>query len=262
MDGIPFLLDERAHRMGIEKWISIQYDKSPYVLWSGRTGSGKTVAAKLLLARSILLAPLELQPVELTVIDPKEDVDFDMLNGLSRFYRGDEAPQGFNDFFDAYIRRKEKQDLTQNLKLLFVDEFASLVNLIDDKKEKEATQKKLALLLMLSRSRRFSVQLATQQPNAQNMGNTGNREQFGAVCLLGDSGSETQQMLFDGDSRERMKEFGPIGGRGVGWLSINGGISEPVRVPVVGSMEKLNKVIYDNLANCTGRVVGGGVAKP
>lgn len=248
--SIPFLLDEYALRMDIEKWVSIEYGKSPHILWSGRTGSGKTVAAKLLLARSIHLAPPEFQPVELTVIDPKEDADFDYLNGLPRFYRGDKAPHGLHDFFDDYIRRKEKQDLTQNLKILFVDEFASLVNLIDDKKEKELAQRKLALLLMLSRSRRFSIQLATQQPSAQIFGATGSasREQFGAVCLLGDSSSETQQMLFDGDSRERMKSFGAIGGRGVGWLAINGGIAQPVRVPMIGDMKKLDKVIYENLS--------------
>jgi hypothetical protein len=248
--GIPFLLDERAHRMGMQTWLSIEYDKSPHVLWSGRTGSGKTVAAKLLLARSILLAPPELQPVELTVIDPKSDTDFDYLDGLTRFYRGDEAPQGFNNFFDAFIRRRDKQDLSANLKICYADEFASLINLIDDKKEKEAAQRKLALLLMLSRSRRFSVQLATQQPSAKMFGESGSasREQFGAVCLLGDSGAETQAMLFDGDSRERIKAFGVIGGRGVGWLSVNAGIAQPVRVPMVGAMEKLNRVIYDNLA--------------
>lgn len=248
--GIPFLLDERAHRMGMEQWISIDYEKSPHVMWSGRTGSGKTVAAKLLLARTILLAPPELQPVEVTVIDPKEDIGFSFLDGLPRFYSGDVSPQGFNDFFDAYIRRKTGKDPTLNLKVLFVDEFASLVQLIEDKKEREAAQRKLALLLMLSRSPHFSVHLATQQPSAQNFGAAGSasREQFGAVCLLGDSGSETQAMLFDGDSRERMKAFGHVGGRGVGWLSLNGGIAQPVRVPMVGRMDKLNQVLYENLA--------------
>ena len=136
------------------------------------------------------------------------------------------------------------------MKILFVDEFASLVQLIEDKKEREAAQRKLALLLMLSRSRHFSVQLATQQPSAQSFGAAGSasREQFGAVCLLGDSGSETQAMLFDGDSRERMKAYGSIGGRGVGWLSLNGGFVQPVRVPMVGNMDKLNQVIFANLA--------------
>jgi hypothetical protein len=248
--GIPFLFDEQAHRMGLERWIEIQYDKSPHVLWSGRTGSYKTGAAKLLLARTILLAPPELQPVELTVIDPKEDTDFDFLYGLPRFYRGDEAPKGFADFFSEYLRRKERQDLSTNLKVLFVDEFASLVNLIDDRKERENIQRNLALLLMLSRSRRCSVQLATQQPTARIFGEAGSasREQFGVVCLLGDSGAETQQMLFDGDSRERIKAFGSIGGQGVGWVSVNGGVARPVRVPLVGSWEKLNAVIRGNLA--------------
>lgn len=160
------------------------------------------------------------------------------------------APDGFNAFYDQYIERKEKRDTSRNIKVLFVDEFASLVKLIGDKKEREAVQKKLSLLLMLSRSWHFSVQLATQQLSAQIFGASGSasREHFGAVCLLGDSGSETQQMLFDGDSRERMKEFSPIGGRGVGWLSINGSLARPIRVPYVGNMDKLDKVIYDNLA--------------
>ena len=263
MNGIPFILDEHVHRHGLEEWVCIDYSATPHCLWSGRTGSGKTVAAKLLLARSVLLAPPELQPVELTVIDPKEDVDFHFLSGLPRFFRGNEAPQGFNYFFDAFTQRKGKEDLSQNLKILFVDEFASLVNLIDDKKEKEAAQRKLNLLLSLSRSRRFSVQLATQQPSAQIFGTSGSasREQFGCVCLLGDSGSsETVNMLFDGDSREQMKKFGPIGGRAAGWLSINGGTAQPVRVPLVEDMEKLNRVIYDNLSDTTDE--RGGGAKP
>lgn len=197
-----------------------------------------------------MLAPLELQPVKVTILDPKEDIDFSYLKDLPNFYSGDTAPKGFNNFYNQYIERKEKRDTTSNLKILFVDEFASLVNLIEEKKEREAVQKKLGLLLMLSRSRHFSIQLATQQPSAQIFGTLGSasREQFGAVCLLGDSGSETQQMLFDGDSREYMKKFGSVDGRGVGWISVNGCIAQPVRVPLVGDMDKVDKVIYDNLA--------------
>lgn len=248
--GVPFLLDEQAYRMGMVKWVEIDYDKSPHALWSGRTSSGKTVAEKCLLTHTILFAPPELQPVHLTVLDPKEDIDFSYLDGLPHFFKGEAAPRGFDLFFEDYLARKEGQDLSTNLKILFCDEFASLVNLIEDKKEREAAQRKLSLLLMLSRSRHFSVQLATQQPSAQIFGaaGTASREQFGAVCLLGDSGSETRRMLFDGDSIERMKEFGSIGGQGVGWLSINGCIAQPVRVPIVGNMEKLNRVIYDCLA--------------
>lgn len=252
--GIPFLLDEAAWRMGIEQWLSVDYEISPHVLWSGRTSSGKTVAAKLLLGRTILLAPPELQPVHLTILDPKEDIDFSFLAGLPHyFFKGEAAPKGFDLFFKEYLARKEGHDLSTNLKVLFCDEFASLVNLIEDKKEREATQRKLSLLLMLSRSRHYSVQLATQQPSAQIFGAAGSasREQFGVVCLLGDSGSETRKMLFDGDSRERMDEFGSIGGRGVGWLSLNGGIGQPVRVPLVSNMEKLNRVIYNCLARQT-----------
>jgi hypothetical protein len=249
MNGIPILLDEQALSLGIEKWIQLDYSLSPHLLWAGRTRSGKSVAAKICLARTILLAPPELQPIELTVVDPKADIDFDYLDGLPRFYRGTDAPQGLSDFYDAFIRRKEKLDLSTNLKVIFVDEFQSLVNLLDGKIERETAQRKLNLLLTLSASRRFSVQLATQQPSAQMFGSSGtaSREQFGITALLGDSGSETQQMIFGGDSRERIKEFGSIGGRGVGWLSLNGGLAQPVRVPFISNMDKLNAVIRNNL---------------
>jgi len=246
---IPFLLDEAAYRRGYKRWLEINYSVSPHALWSGRTGSGKTVGAKVLLARSVLLAPPRLQPVEVTVIDPKGDTDFDFLDGLPRFYRGETAPNGLDDVFEAFRGRQNGEDTTRNLMIVFIDEFASLVNLIEDKKQKEAAHRKLSLLLMLSRSFGFSVQTATQQPSAQTLGNSGNREQYGQVTLLGDSGSETQQMLFDADSREAIKAFGSMGGRGIGWCSINGGIAQPVRVPRVQDFNKLHAAIRRGIEN-------------
>ena len=245
--GIPFLLSQKAYLLGFLRWLSIEYDSSPHVIWCGRTGSGKTVAAKLLVARSILLAPPEMQPVEVTVIDPKGDTDFDFLDGCAGFCRRRDSPQGLEYAFEMFTQRQSKEDKSRSLKLIFVDEFASLVNLIEGKKEKETAQRRLALLLMLSRSFRFSVQLATQQPTAQIFGGSASREQFGAVCLLGDSGSETQQMLFDAESREQIKAFGSIGGRGVGWLSLNGGVAQAVRVPRVEDMKRLNNIILSNM---------------
>jgi len=246
---IPFLLDETAYRMGYQRWLKIDYGISPHALWCGRTGSGKTVAAKILLARSVLLAPPQLQPVEVIAIDPKADKDFSFLDGLPRFYRGEAAPSGLDYVFDTFRRRQSGEDTSRNLIIAFVDEFASLVNLIEDKKLKEAAQRKLSLLLMLSRSFGISIQTATQQPSAQTLGSSGNREQYGQVILLGDSGNETQQMLFDADSREAIKAFGSIGGRGIGWCSINGGIAQPVRVPKIQDFNKLHAAIRRGVEN-------------
>jgi len=116
MGVIPFLFDERACRLGFQRWVGIDYDISPHILTAERTGSGKTVAIKEILARTILLAPTELQPVELTVIDPKGDIDFDFLRGLPRFYQGENAPQGFLDFYEDFIRRKRRKKRDKKFK--------------------------------------------------------------------------------------------------------------------------------------------------
>jgi len=55
-------------------------------------------------------------------------------------------------------------------------------------------------------------------------------------------------MLFDGDSRERIKEFGSVGDRGVGWLSLNGGVAQPVRVPKVENFSKLHDIIKQGVS--------------
>lgn len=124
--SIPFLLDDAAYRMGVERWISMDYDISPHVLWGGRTSSGKTIAAKLLIGRTILLAPPELQPVQLTVLDTKEDIDFSFLTGLPRFFCGEAAPRGFDIFFEDYLARKEGRDSSTNLKSYFATNLLAL----------------------------------------------------------------------------------------------------------------------------------------
>jgi hypothetical protein len=240
---IPFLLDEEARRAGFKRLVSVDYQSgSPHVSWTGRSGSGKSVSAKVLLAKSILFVKPELQPVEVTVIDPKADTDFDFLEGCSRFYRGISSPQGLHDTFKAFERRQSREDTSRNLKIIFIDEFASLMNFLDSKQQKEEIHRILSLLLMLSRSYSFSLHCATQQSSAQTYGNSGNREQFGNVFLLGDAGAETQRMIFDSDSVEKIRKFGHIGGRG-GWFSQNGGLVQAIRVPKVNKWSDLHAVI-------------------
>jgi hypothetical protein len=102
------------------------------------------------------------------------------------------------------------------------------------------------LLVALTRSYSISIQCATQQPNSQIFGGTSSREQLG-FCgyLLGKNGggaSETLAMLFNAESRELIKNYGAINGRG-GFIGVNDGIAQPVRVPKINDMQKMNDVI-------------------
>ena len=102
------MLDEDVYKVSsFQKWISLDYSAAPHILWSGRTGSGKTAAAKLLLARTVLLAKKELRPVQITVLDPKADTDFSFLDGLPRFYRGEQAPKGLQKFYEETFRKRQ-----------------------------------------------------------------------------------------------------------------------------------------------------------
>jgi hypothetical protein len=210
----------------------------------------KTIAAKVLIARTILLAPPDMQPVKTIIIDPKAGEDFVYDNS----YRGEDSALGLQRVFDIFQKRKTGEDKSRNLIIAFCDEFQSLVNLLpakakskdDDTMTKDEAQRILSILVSLSRSYRISIQLATQQPSAQIFGGSGAREQFGVLaCLFGENGgagAETLSMMFDAESRERIKTYGAISGRG-GFASINGGLAVPVRVPKIQHFQRLDDVI-------------------
>ena len=199
-----------------------------------------------------MLAPLELQPVEVIIIDPKAGDDFNYPGS----YRGEDAPLGLTKAFEIFEGRKQKDLTSKNLIIVFIDEMQSLINLLPAKSKdenaltKEEAQRQLNILVSLSRSYSFSVQLATQQPSAQIFGGSAAREQFGLLaCLFGENGgggSETLSMMFDAESREAIKTFGSINGRG-GFISINGGQAVPFRVPRIKDWDKLNSVISNNI---------------
>ena len=210
----------------------------------------KSVTAKLLISRTILHLP----KVGTIIIDPKQGKDF-CYEGA---YRGENAPLGLKKAFEIFQKRKSGEDENDNLIIVFIDEFQSLINLLPTKKIKGdddtftrgEAQEMLNLLVALSRSYSMSIQCATQQPNSQVFGGTSSREQFGFIgCLFGKSGgggSETLSMLFDTESCKIIKNFGSINGRG-GFVAVNGGTVIPVRVPKVNDMQKMNDIISSSI---------------
>ena len=239
-----FLLDEEAFQLGFIKGIGINFNNVCHAIFCGKSGSGKTTLCKIFLS-TVAILKKELPP-EIYIIDPKSDLDFSYLDGLDRFYRGENSINGLNKAFEILENRRNGIDTSRRLQLFFIDEVASMMLLLD-KKEREEAQRKLLLLLQLSRSFKIFICLAMQQPAVSFFGSSAAREQAGLCCVLGNAGAETLEMLFDKESREVIKNSEHNSGRGVGWISINGGLAVPVRVPKITDFEKLNETIKNNL---------------
>ena len=211
----------------------------------------KTVAAKLLLAKTILLS--NEQPIQLVISDAKSGMDFEQFKNFPNVHRGEDAPNAIYEAYKTFRKRqKEAENGAKyfNRLIVFIDEVASLFSMVTNKTEKERIMREFAMLAQLSRAYKISIVQATQQPSAQMYGSagTGVREQFSPL-LIGAAGNETQGMLFDADSREAIKAFGSIGGRSVGFFSLNGGLAKPVRVPRVNDFNKLHAAIRRGLEN-------------
>lgn len=191
-----------------------------HLLLTGQTGSGKTYGLLY------LLLCYRLRNADVSVCDPKMSDLADLSKKLG--YRSatskDDIIEEVKETFLELERRKKKRIeenwaissvATENglsLKILMIDEFASL-QLKLDKKELSELLNYLYQIILEGRALGVFVVLGLQQANATVLP-TALREQFSSIFVLGNSGEQTKNVAFQ-EKAQKIPEF-PLK-TGEGW---------------------------------------------
>ena len=171
-------------------------------LLTGQTGAGKTYALLY------LLLFYKMKNADVSVCDPKLSDLADLgkkLDCKSATSKDDIIEEVKQTFVEMERRKQQRQQesweisttATQNglnLKILMIDEFASL-QLKLDKKELAELLNYLYQIILEGRALGVFVILGLQQANATVLP-TALREQFSSIFVLGNSGEQTQNVAF------------------------------------------------------------------
>lgn len=191
-----------------------------HLLLTGQTGSGKTYGLLY------LLLSYKTKKADLSVCDPKlsDLADLSRKLGCKSATSKDDIIEEVKQTFLEMERRKQQRQqenwkisttATQNglsLKILIIDEFASL-QLKMDKKELAELLNYLYQIILEGRALGVFVVLGLQQANATVLP-TALREQFSSIFVLGNSGEQTKNVAFQ-EKAKKIPDF-PLA-IGEGW---------------------------------------------
>lgn len=191
-----------------------------HLLLTGQTGSGKTYGLLY------LLLCYKMKNADLSVCDPKlsDLADLSKKIGCRSATSKDEILEEVRQTFLEMERRKQQRKeeswgisttATQNglnLKILMIDEFASL-QIKMDKKELAELLNYLYQIILEGRALGVFVILGLQQANATVLP-TALREQFSSIFVLGNSGEQTKNVAFQ-EKAQKIPDF-PLK-TGEGW---------------------------------------------
>ena len=208
----------RSDRIVIDSLTSI--NANSHLLLTGQTGSGKTYGLLY------LLLFYKMKNADVSVCDPKlsDLADLSKKLGCRSATSKDDIIEEVKETFLELERRKKKRIeenwaissvATQNgfsLKILMIDEFASL-QLKLDKKELSELLNYLYQIILEGRALGVFVVLGLQQANATVLP-TALREQFSSIFVLGNSGDQTKNVAFQ-EKAQKIPEF-PLK-TGEGW---------------------------------------------
>lgn len=183
-----------------------------HLLLTGQTGSGKTYGLLY------LLLCYRLRNADVSVCDPKlsDLADLSKKLGCRSATSKEEIIEEIKETFLELERRKKKRIeegwaissvATQNglnLKILIIDEFASL-QLKMDKKELSELLNYLYQIILEGRALGVFVILGMQQANATVLP-TALREQFSSIFVLGNSGEQTKNVAFQ-EKAQKIPDF-------------------------------------------------------
>ena len=189
-------------------------------LLTGQTGAGKTYGLLY------LLLSYKTKKADVSVCDPKMSdlADLSKKLGCRSATSKDDIIEEVKEIFLELERRKKKRieenwaissvatDNGLNLKILIIDEFASL-QLKLDKKELSELLNYLYQIILEGRALGVFVVLGLQQANATVLP-TALREQFSSIFVLGNSGEQTKNVAFQ-EKAQKIPEF-PLK-TGEGW---------------------------------------------
>lgn len=191
-----------------------------HLLLTGQTGSGKTYGLLY------LLLFYKMKNADVSLCDPKLSDLADLgkkLDCKSATSKDDIIEEVKETFLELERRKKKRIEenwaissvATQNglsLKILIIDEFASL-QLKMDKKELTELLNYLYQIILEGRALGVFVILGMQQANATVLP-TALREQFSSIFVLGNSGEQTKNVAFQ-EKAQKIPEF-PLK-TGEGW---------------------------------------------
>lgn len=190
----------RSDLILIDRLTSI--NANSHLLLTGQTGAGKTYGLLY------LLLSYKTKKADVSVCDPKMSDLADLSKKLgcrSATSKEDIMEEVRQTFLEMERRKKQRQQenwkisttATQNglnLKILIIDEFASL-QLKMDKKELAELLNYLYQIILEGRALGVFVVLGLQQANATVLP-TALREQFSSIFVLGNSGEQTKNVAF------------------------------------------------------------------
>lgn len=190
----------RSDLIIIDRLTSIK--SNSHLLLTGQTGSGKTYGLLY------LLLCYKIRNADVSVCDPKlsDLADLSKKIGYRSATSKDEILEEVRQTFLEMERRKQQRKekswgisttATQNglnLKILMIDEFASL-QIKMDKKELAELLNYLYQIILEGRALGVFVILGLQQANATVLP-TALREQFSSIFVLGNSGEQTKNVAF------------------------------------------------------------------
>lgn len=191
-----------------------------HLLLTGQTGSGKTYGLLY------LLLFYKMKNADVSVCDPKLSDLADLSKKLgcrSATFKDEIIEEVHQTFLELERRKQQRQQenwgisttATQNglnLKILMIDEFASL-QLKLDKKELAELLNYLYQIILEGRALGVFVVLGLQQANATVLP-TALREQFSSIFVLGNSGEQTKNVAFQ-EKANKIPDF-PLA-IGEGW---------------------------------------------
>lgn len=183
-----------------------------HLLLTGQTGSGKTYGLLY------LLLFYKMKNVDVSVCDPKlsDLADLGKKLDCKSATSKDEIIEEVHQTFLELERRKQQRQREEwkisttatqnglNLKILIIDEFASL-QLKLDKKELAELLNHLYQIILEGRALGVFVILGLQQANATVLP-TALREQFSSIFVLGNSGEQTKNVAFQ-EKAQKIPEF-------------------------------------------------------